>query len=77
MISESGSWDSLPERDQVMIVRGTRRHLQTTVSMLNQSALASLGEAIEEQDPKLAAIFKEAGAFGDRMDILLKEYDRE
>lgn len=76
-MTESSRWNDLPERDQVMIVRGTRRHLQTTVAMLNQSAFTALGEAIEEQDPKLAAIFKEAGAFGDRMDTLLKEYDHD
>ena len=75
-MTESSRWDDLPERDRAMIVQGTTRHLQTTVMMLNQSALSTLGAAIEEQNPKLAAIFKEAGAFGDRMKLLLEELDR-
>lgn len=39
--------------------------------------LSAVGALIEEQNPELAAIFKEAGEFGDRIALRLKELEEK
>lgn len=70
-------WEDYSERDRVMMVRETRQHLKATVSQLTQSPLSAVGLLIEEQNPELASIFKEAGEFGDRIALRLKELEEK
>ena len=69
------TWDSLSERDRVMIVRETKNYLSQIVGMMNQTPLSAVGAQIEVLQPELAALFKEAGAFGDRVALQLQKLD--
>lgn len=60
-----------------MMVRGMKSYLQNAMVILNQTPLSAVGALIEEQNPELAAIFKEAGEFGDRIALRLKELEEK
>lgn len=74
-MTESRSWESFSEQEQSTMIRETRSYLYHVVQRFNLAPYAALGAHIESTDPKLAAILKEAGAFGDRMALLLRELD--
>jgi len=60
-----------------MMVRGMKSYLQNAIVILNQTPLSAVGALIEEQNPELASIFKEAGEFGDRIALRLKELEEK